>query len=191
MTGALWPSLLTPSQFGRPELTAVAARGTRLSFADGSTKLCGTSGLWNTNLGYGNDAITDAITAALRDAAYLTLFRYGHRYAEQAADALVETAGADAFARVLFSTSGGAANDLVMKLVRQYHALHGQPRRAVVVGLRGSYHGLTFGSFALTGEDLGQRGYGVDQRLVRHVDPRDPGELVALITRQHAQIGAV
>src|ERR1700712_1950329 len=101
---ALWPSLLTPSQFGRPDLTAVAARGTRLTFADGSTKLCGTSGLWNTNLGYGNDTVTEAITGALHDAAYLTLFRYGHRYAEQAADALVETAGPDAFARVLFST---------------------------------------------------------------------------------------
>ncbi len=188
---ALWPSLLTPDQQGRDELCAVSADGMRVRFADGRELLCGTSGLWNVNLGYGNRAIAEAAARAIRDASYLSVFRYENQYARDAAAALVDLCGAEHFSRVLFSTSGGAANDLVMKVARHYHALRGDGKRKVVVGLRGSYHGLTFGSFGLTGEDLGQQVYGVDQRLIRHVTPNDLGELAALMAKQGAYIAAV
>ncbi|MGY0018369.1 daptide-type RiPP biosynthesis aminotransferase [Streptomyces sp. YJ-C3] len=190
-TTALWPSLLSPADHGRDDLCAVAAEGVRVRFADGRQLLCGSSGLWNTNLGYGNPVIADAAARALRDASYLSVFRYENAYARRAAAELVDLCGAGHYGKVLFSTSGGAANDLVMKLARQYHALRGTPRRKVVVGLRGSYHGLTYGSFSLTGDDLGQQVYGVDQRLVRHVTPNDPDELATLLQRQGAQIAAV
>ncbi len=190
-TTALWPSLLPPGHHGRDDLCAVAAEGVRVRFADDRQLLCGSSGLWNTNLGYGNPVIADAAAQALRDASYLSVFRYENVYARRAAAALVEVCGAEHYGKVLFSTSGGAANDLVMKLARQYHALRGASRRKVVVGLRGGYHGLTYGSFSLTGDDLGQQVYGVDQRLVRHVTPNDPAELAGLLARQGAQIAAV
>ncbi|MFI2032956.1 daptide-type RiPP biosynthesis aminotransferase [Streptomyces buecherae] len=188
---ALWPSLLPPALHGRDELCATSAEGVRVRFADGRELLCGTSGLWNTNIGYGNRAIADAAADALRTASYLSVFRWENEYARRAADALVELTGAEHYGRVLFSTSGGAANDLVMKLARQYQALRGMNGRKVVVGLRGSYHGMTFGGFALTGEDLGQQVYRVDQRFVRHVTPNEPGELTALMARQGAQVAAV
>jgi len=189
--GALWPSLLPPEHHGKDELCAVAAEGVRVSFADGRELLCASSGLWNTNLGYGNKAVAEAAAEALRSASYLSTFRYENVYARRAAEALVQAAGAEHYGRVLFSTSGGAANDLATKVARHYLALRGEARRKVVVGLRGSYHGLTFGGFALTGEDLGQQLYGVDQRLVRHVPPNDPEELRTLLARQGGQIAAV
>ena len=139
-----WEFLIPPSGFGAVGRTAVSAHGTRVSFADGTQLLCGTSGLWNVNLGYGHPRIADAVARAFREASYLTLFRYGHEPAEQAAAALVDSAGADHFARVLFSTSGSAANDVVMKLARHYWMILGEPQRRVVVGLSGSYHGLTY-----------------------------------------------
>ncbi|MEU9718898.1 daptide-type RiPP biosynthesis aminotransferase [Streptomyces sp. NPDC047976] len=187
----LWPSLTAPQDQGRDDTCAVSAHGVRVRFADGRELLDGSSGLWNTNIGYGNEAIAAAAAEALREASYLSVFRYENTYARRAAEALVEAAGPAHYGRVLFSTSGGAANDLVMKVARHYHALRDEPRRKVVVGLRGSYHGLTFGSFALTGDDLGQQLYGVDQRFVRHVAPNDPAELNALMARQGAQIAAV
>ncbi|WP_301126639.1 daptide-type RiPP biosynthesis aminotransferase [Streptomyces cacaoi] len=189
--GALWPALLEPSAHGDDALCAVSAKGTRVRFADGRELLCGASGLWNTNLGYGNEAVAEAAAAALRDASYLSVFRYENSYARRAAEALVDVAGPAHYGRVLFSTSGGAANDLVMKLARHHHALRGESRRKLVVGLRDSYHGLTFGGFALTGEDLGQQLYGVDQRLVRHVAANDPDDLAKLLSRQGAQVAAV
>ncbi|MFC7892604.1 daptide-type RiPP biosynthesis aminotransferase [Streptomyces sp. NPDC057381] len=188
---ALWPSMLPAHLHGHDGLCAVSARGVRIRFADGRELLCGSSGLWNTNLGYGNPAIAEAAAEALREASYLSVFRYENVYARRAAAALVEVCGADHYQRVLFSTSGGAANDLVMKVARHYHALRGQDRRKAVVGLRGSYHGLTYGGFALTGDNLGQQLYGVDQRLVRHVTPGDLDELRALLDRQGAHIAAV
>ncbi|MET3367493.1 UNVERIFIED_CONTAM: 4-aminobutyrate aminotransferase-like enzyme [Jeotgalibacillus campisalis] len=43
---------------------------------------------------------------------------------------------------VVFSTSGGAANDAVMKLARQFIALNGQPERKLIVGLKGRIAGV-------------------------------------------------
>ncbi|WNI16180.1 daptide-type RiPP biosynthesis aminotransferase [Actinacidiphila sp. ITFR-21] len=189
--GALWPAFLAPADQGRDDLCAVSARGHRVRFADGRELLCGTSGLWNTNLGYGNEAIAQAIAEAAHDASYLHVFRYENTWARRAADALVEAAGPEHYARVLFSTAGGAANDAVMKLVRHYHLLQGGPRRQLVVGLKGSYHGLTYGGFALSGDDLQQQLYGVDQRLVRHVTPNSPAELADLMAREGRRVAAV
>ncbi|MEV0623728.1 daptide-type RiPP biosynthesis aminotransferase [Nonomuraea sp. NPDC050404] len=191
MTAPLWPALLPTDQQGLDELCAVSAQGVRIRFADGRELLCGTSGLWNTNLGYGNPAIAAAVSEALVEASYLNVFRYENEHARRTAAALVELCGADHYGRVVFSTSGGAANDLAMKIARHYQALRGADRRKLVVGLKGGYHGMTFGAFALTGDDFGQRLYGVDQRLVRHVTPNDTGELTRLLERQGGQVAAV
>ena len=183
--------LVAPSQWGDPSRRAVRAEGTTLHFADGRSALCGTSGLWNVNLGYGNPVVAEALAAASRDASYLTLFRYGHAYADRAAQALLDVAAPHRYDRVLFATAGGAALDAAIKVARQHAQLTGEPERRVVVGLRGSYHGLTFGAHGLTGEELGQGGYGVDQRLVRHVAHDDPREITRLLRAQGDEIAAV
>lgn len=188
---AAWPGLMPPSARGDDATCATAARGVRITFADGSTRLCGTSGLWNVSLGYGNAAIADAVAEALRDASYLSHFRYENAFARDAADALVALWPDGRFERVLFTTSGGAANDLAMKVARHVHALRGDERRRLVVGLNGSYHGLTFGAHALSGEELGQALYGIDTRLVRHVEPNDVEGLRTLMARSGGQVAAV
>ncbi len=184
----LWEHLTPPSQHGDPARTAVGAKGVHLQMADGSRLLCGTSGLWNANFGYGVASIADAVHAALLDASYLTLFRYGHSYGQAAAEGLLDRLGREEFAQIAFSTSGSAANDMAMKMLRQACALRGERVRKIVVGLRNSYHGLTFGAHALAGEDLGQAVYGVDTRLVRHVDPNVITELEELCRREGDRI---
>ncbi|MFI8325815.1 daptide-type RiPP biosynthesis aminotransferase [Streptomyces sp. NPDC085529] len=188
---ALWPYLIPPSSHGDDRLCATRAEGHRVTFADGSTVLDADSGLWNANLGYGNERIAEALAEAARNASYLGSFRFENTYARRAAEDLVRVCGPDHYGKVLFSTGGGVANDAVMKLARLYHALQGAPGRNLVVALRGSFHGLTFGGFALTGEDLGQRVYGVDQRLIRHVDPNDTAELERLMAALGRQVAAV
>ncbi|RXS69403.1 aspartate aminotransferase family protein [Streptomyces sp. TM32] len=192
MPHPLWTLLSAPGEADPAERIAVAAEGVRIRYGDGSWALCATSGLWNVNLGYGNRAVADAVSTALAEASYLSLFRTSHAPAIAAAGALLEVCGPEQYARTVFSTSGSAANDLTMKLVRQYWTLHGDDHRRVVVGLKGSYHGLTYGSHGLTGEQLGQALYGVDQRLVRHVTHQDQGaELAALLRREGHRIAAV
>jgi adenosylmethionine-8-amino-7-oxononanoate aminotransferase len=187
----VWELLAPPSTFGRADRTALQARGTEVLFADGQWRLCATSGLWNVNLGYANKHIASAISEAMIDASYLTLFRFSHEPAIRASRALLDQCGADHFGRVIYSTSGSAANDLVMKLSRQYWALQWQFMRRLVVGFRGSYHGLTYGSHALSGSPLGQGYYSVDQTLVRHVSHEDPAELTQLLESEGEKIAAV
>jgi adenosylmethionine-8-amino-7-oxononanoate aminotransferase len=187
----VWELLGPPSSFGQADRIAVRAHGTDVLFADGKWRQCATSGLWNVNLGYGNKHIAGAVAEALTDASYLTLFRASHEPAVRASRALLDLCGPDHFGRVIYSTSGSAANDLVMKLSRQYWSLHRQFRRRIVVGFRGSYHGLTYGSHALSGSALGQSYYSVDQSLVRHVSHDDPSELEELLEREGEQVAAV
>lgn len=187
----LWP-LLTPfERSGDDSFCAVSARGVRVTFADGTERLCGTSGLWNVNLGYGNEAIADAACRALRDASYLTVWGFENTYARNAADALIGLARNHAYARVLFSTSGGAANDAAMKIARHFHTLTGLGNRRFILGLRGGYHGLTFGAFALSDVSLGREIYCVDRRFVGHVPTEDPGVLERVLKEIGNSVAAI
>ncbi|WP_091226532.1 daptide-type RiPP biosynthesis aminotransferase [Microbacterium sp. 3J1] len=189
---ALWTSMVSADTAFAPDQVAIAAAGNRIEFADGSTRLCATSGLWNVPLGFGNPAITEAVNRAMRDASYLSLFRAPHRYAEAAAEALIDLADPARYSRVIFSTSGGAANDAAMKLARQYWTQRGAASRSLVVGLKGSYHGTMYGSHALSGDDLLQSAYAVDRRSVRHVSHSDDGEeLEALLKREGSRVASV
>jgi adenosylmethionine-8-amino-7-oxononanoate aminotransferase len=188
---ALWSPMLPMSSQGRDEVCTVSASGVRLRCLDGRELLCGTSGLWNVNLGYGNRAIADAAAAALRDASYLGVHQTENVYARQAAEALIQLCGPDHYQRVIFSTSGGAANDLVMKLVRQFHFMRGDRGRRIVTALTGSWHGLTFGAFAMTSDILGQNMYGVDRRTVAHVPPNDAEALDALMREHGSAVAAM
>ncbi|QOT15764.1 daptide-type RiPP biosynthesis aminotransferase [Paenarthrobacter sp. YJN-5] len=187
----LWVPLVEQRDFNPDTHTAVAADGVHVTFRDGQRRLCAKSGLWNANLGFGNRAIAKAVAAALESASYLPLFRSAHTHAIEAAEALLELP-AHPFGKVIFSTSGSAANDAVMKLARQYCILIGEPERKLIVGLKGSYHGLTYGSQGLSGDDLGQPLYGVDTRNIRHVRFDDGGaELENLMRREGYRVAAV
>ncbi|WP_026546988.1 daptide-type RiPP biosynthesis aminotransferase [Paenarthrobacter nicotinovorans] len=187
----LWIPLITQHDFAGKSHTAVSANGVHVTYEDSRRRLCAKSGLWNTNLGYGNENIAEAVARELRTASYLPLFRTAHRTAIEASNALLSLPD-HSFHRVLFSTSGGAANDAVMKLARQYFVLDGQPERKLIVGLKGSYHGLTYGSQALSGDELGQAVYGVDRRNIRHLGFDDDGaELAHLMSREGHRIAAV
>lgn len=172
----LWEFLTLPSNFGDPEYVCVSAQGVRLTTASGRSLLCGTSGLWNATFGYGHSHITEAIAKELRRASYLGLFRGCSETATRAAEELIVACGPETFGRVIFATSGSAANDLLMKVARQVAQLQGDRSRKLVVGLRGSYHGMTYGALSLTGEELNQDVFAVDRRYVRHVSPFDGGQ---------------
>lgn len=173
---ALWEFLIPPGNFGDPDCTCVSAQGVRITTVSGRKLLCGTSGLWNATFGYGNPHITEAIATELERASYLGLFGGGNIAAAHAAEELVLACGPENFGRVIFATSGSAAIDLLMKVARQVAQLRGDRSRKLVVGLRGSYHGMTYGALALTGQELSQDVFAVDRRYVRHVDPFDGGQ---------------
>lgn len=187
----LWSAMTPADATPRDDLCAVSAEGFRIHYADGSHRLDGTSGLWNVPLGYGNVAIADAVSDAMRTMSYLGTYQTEHVLARRAADALLQVAGAADYERVVFATSGGSANDMVLKIVRQYHMLLGDSSRDGIVALDGCWHGLTFGAFALTSDRLGQPMYRVDRRLVVHVAPNDNEALDRVLDEHATRIAAL
>ncbi|MFV4912322.1 aminotransferase class III-fold pyridoxal phosphate-dependent enzyme [Microbacterium lacticum] len=186
----LWPSLTGWDAHGDDGRCVVSAHGTTVQMADGSRLVCGTSGLWNVNLGYGDPAIAAAIAEATTASSYAGVFRYENVYARRAAEDLIRLTD-ERFDTVVFTTSGGSANDAVLKIARQFWALRDMPHRKIVAGLEQSFHGLTYGAFGLTGEDLGRSLYGAETRLVRHIPANDVDALTALMSRAGGTIGAL
>ncbi|RJF43799.1 aspartate aminotransferase family protein [Actinomyces sp. 2119] len=189
-TGFTAQFFVSPSQQSlSPPLAS--ARGTTVTYADGTRCRDGISGLWNVPLGYGHAGVAEAVHQALLDASYLTCFRGTHTWVERASKALLDAAGAQNYRRVAHATSGSAAVDSAIKLVRQYQAVRGEGLRRTIISLKGSYHGMTLGAMSLTGESLRQVVYGTDARAVRHVDHRRPRELEHLLEREGSRIAAV
>jgi adenosylmethionine-8-amino-7-oxononanoate aminotransferase len=53
--------------------------------------------------------------------------------------------------KVMFTSGGSEANELSLRLARQYHLARGEPRRWKVISVAPSYHGATMGALSMTG----------------------------------------
>lgn len=75
-----------------------------------------------------------------------------------AAQAIVERSFAD---RVFFCNSGSEANEAALKLARRYqHLVKGAPERNLIVSTLGSFHGRSFATVAITGQEKYRSGFG-------------------------------
>lgn len=182
--------LSRPSLYVKSAVLPISANGYVINYADGHSALCGTSGVWNTALGYGNKAIAEAIHQAALDASYLSLFRTSNYYAEQAAEQLLQLSKWD-YKKILFSTSGSAAVDTALKICRFRDALQNRFSRKLVVSIRGSYHGMTLAAMSVGGQDLGQKIHQISQSNIRLIDRWNPNDIVKLLQISGDQINAV
>ncbi len=183
-------SFTSPGMMSGAGRRIVDAHGIHLRFADGRDALCATSGLWNVPFGYGNPIVAEHMEVPLRSMHYGTLFRYSNEYANRAGRLLVEAVG-DSYPAVIFGTSGSALNDAAVKFARQRAVLQGEASKRLVVTFRGSYHGMTLSSMALSGEQLGQAAFAVDTRHVRHLSLDDPLEWDRFFAASGRQVALV
>jgi acetylornithine aminotransferase/acetylornithine/N-succinyldiaminopimelate aminotransferase len=92
-----------------------------------------------------------------------------------AAAAVVERSFAT---RVYFCNSGGEANEAALKLCRRYAQLvSGEPERTRLVAAHGSFHGRTFATMSITGQEKYRAGFGP---LVEPVRLVPYGDLAAM-----------
>jgi len=119
--------------------------------SDGNRILDGMSGLWCVSLGYGRRELIDAATAQLERLPYYnSFFQCAHPPAVELAARLAGLAP-KGFRRVFFSGGGSEANDTVLRMVRLYWALLGQPGKRIVIARRNAYHGSTVAAASLGG----------------------------------------
>ncbi len=119
--------------------------------SEGEKILDAMSGLWCVNVGYGRQELIDAATRQLRELPfYNAFFQTATPPAIELAELLCEVAPAS-FGHVFFSGSGSEGNDTVVRMVRRYWELLGQPDRQVIIGRWNGYHGSTMAGASLGG----------------------------------------
>ncbi len=109
------------------------------------------SGLWCVNVGYGRDELVDAAAAQMRELPYYNnFFQCAHPPSIELASRLTELAQPQ-LNRVFFAGSGSEANDTIVRMVRRYWDLMGQPERHTIISRKNAYHGSTVAAASLGG----------------------------------------
>jgi acetylornithine/N-succinyldiaminopimelate aminotransferase len=113
------------------------------------------AGLGVNALGHAHPRIVKTIREQAAKAIHLSNLYY-NEYQGQLAERLCQLSGLD---RVFFSNSGTEAIEGAIKLARLAGHIVGGEAKCQLVALEGSYHGRTFGSMSLTGQDKYRRGF--------------------------------
>lgn len=142
------------------DFKSLAARGSRvitkadniyLWDSDGKKILDAMSGLWCVNVGYGRRELIDAATRQLEALPfYNSFFQTATPPAIELAELLAEVTPPQ-FQHVFFSGSGSEGNDTVIRMVRRYWDVLGQPQRKVIISRKNAYHGSTMAGASLGG----------------------------------------
>jgi putrescine aminotransferase len=122
-----------------------------LTDSDGHRILDAMSGLWCVNVGYGQQALVDAATRQMQQLPfYNAFFQTATPPAIELAELLAEVTPPQ-FRHVFFSGSGSEGNDTVVRMVRRYWDILGQPQRSVIISRTNAYHGSTMAGASLGG----------------------------------------
>jgi putrescine aminotransferase len=119
--------------------------------SEGQKILDAMSGLWCVNVGYGQQALVDAATRQLKELPfYNAFFQTATPPAIELAELLSQVTPPQ-FKHVFFSGSGSEGNDTVVRMVRRYWDVLGQPERQVIISRKNAYHGSTMAGASLGG----------------------------------------
>ena len=139
---------------------SLAARGTRvitraegvyLHDSEGHRILDGMSGLWCVALGYGRHELAEAAYRQMQELPYYnSFFQCANPPAIELADRLARLSPPQ-FQHAFFTGSGSESNDTLVRMVRRYWELRGQPQRQVIISRWNGYHGSTMAGASLGG----------------------------------------
>ncbi|MCB0056821.1 MAG: aspartate aminotransferase family protein [Caldilineaceae bacterium] len=139
-----------PKQHINP-LVVDRAEGVWLHTTDNRTVLDGMAGLWNVNIGYGNQELPDVAAAQMRKVAFTSNFvgmttppaaELAHRMAGMAHPTLNTT---------FFASGGSESNDSAFKTARYYWKRVGKPDKYKIICRKLAYHGITLATTFATG----------------------------------------
>jgi adenosylmethionine-8-amino-7-oxononanoate aminotransferase len=138
--------------FEHHEVPVIArGEGCYLYDSHGNKYFDGLSGLFCTQIGYSfGDELGEAARRQMEELPFYINWSYAHPRSIELAAKVAELAPGD-LNRVFFVSGGSEANESIIKLVKQYHQMHGHARRYKMIARRIAYHGTTLGALSLTG----------------------------------------
>ena len=185
-----------------PLFEVVAARGSRLTLADGRELVDGMSSWWAAIHGYGHPELDAAVHAQVDRFAHVMFGGLTHAPAVELAELLVDITPPD-LTKVFFADSGSVAVEVAIKMALQYWQGRGQPQRHLLLTVRGGYHGDTAGAMSVCDPVTGMhrlfKDYVAQQLFVDRprpafdapVLPADLDEVRALLSSRGAEVAAL
>ena len=120
----------------------VKSDGVRVTDVEGKTYIDLFSGLMYKNVGHGRQKIVDAVYEQLQKMSSTAMFHQGTIPGIELAAKLAElTPGS--LSRVHYVSGGSEANEVAVKVAKQYHKVSGSPNRYKIIAREGEYHGFT------------------------------------------------
>lgn len=147
----------------------VRGEGVYLYDIEGNRYLDAIAGLFLMNIGHGRPEIADAVSAQLRELAYVNSGAYTTVPAIRLSKKLAEITPGD-LSRVFFCGGGSEAVEIAVKMARQYQHLVGNPTKTKIIARRGQYHGSSYGAMSLASPARYRGVFEPHNPQVRHVD---------------------
>lgn len=127
------------------------AEGVYIHDSEGNRILDGMAGLWCVAIGYGRDELADAAAKQMKELPYYNLFfQTAHPPVLELAKVISDVAPAG-MNHVFFTGSGSEGNDTMLRMVRHYWAIKGQPNKKTIIARKNGYHGSTVAGASLGG----------------------------------------
>lgn len=127
------------------------AEGIYLWDSDGNKIIDGMAGLWCVNVGYGRKELADAAYRQMQELPYYNTFFQTTTMPTTQLSALLAEVTPDGFNHAFFANSGSEANDTIVRMVRRYWDVMGQPKRKTIIARDNAYHGSTMAGASLGG----------------------------------------
>ncbi|GGP21593.1 aspartate aminotransferase family protein [Silvimonas iriomotensis] len=129
----------------------VKGEGVYLWDSEGKQYLDGMSGLWCTNIGYGRRDLISAASQQMAQLSYYNMFFHTtHPAVNELSEKLFDLLPGH-YSHVVYTNSGSEANEVLIRTVRRYWDVMGQPEKKIFIGRHNGYHGSTVGSASLGG----------------------------------------
>ena len=164
--------------YARYPVVMERGEGCMLFDVDGNAYLDMMGGLGVNALGHAHPRMVHAMVDQARQLVHLSP-QYSNPYPSLLAERLCALAG---MRGAFFSTGGSEAVEGALKLARTYGRQTGGERKHRMVALKGSYHGRTFGSLSVTGQDKYSADFGPVLPGVRFIERNDVDALRAAVT---------
>lgn len=176
-------SHIMPS-YRRSNLQFVRGDGAWLETPDGEKYLDFGSGIAVNTLGHSHPRLV----AALKDQAE-RLWHVSNLYQIPEQEELADILCAHCFADyVFFGNSGAEAAEGMIKAMRKYHAVQGQPQRTKLISFAGAFHGRTLAALAAAGNAAYLEGFGPVPQGFAQADSFDIDAVESLIDANTAGI---
>ena len=127
------------------------ADGHYITDSDGNQILDAMAGLWCVNVGYGRKQLVDADSQQLATLPYYNNFFKTTNQPVAALSKRLANLTPDGLNNVFYANSGSEANDTIIRMVRHFWTLQGQPDKRVIIGREYGYHGSTILSASMGG----------------------------------------